>query len=105
MKIQHNRIRSRLRNTFLPAFSAIAAAIALLCPATAQTYIYNQAAVGTGVNPSAIVPADFNGDGRPDLAVTNQNDNSVSVVLSREDGSFAPKVDYKVGAAPVAAAS
>ncbi len=35
----------------------------------------------TGKNPNAIVAADFNGDGFPDLAVANQTDNTVSVLL------------------------
>jgi hypothetical protein len=37
---------------------------------------------GTGIGPSDMAVADFNGDGRLDLAVSNQNDNSVSVLLS-----------------------
>jgi hypothetical protein len=48
---------------------------------------------------------DFNQDGRLDLAVTNQSDNTVSVVLSRPDGTFALRTDYAVGTAPVAIAS
>jgi hypothetical protein len=68
--------------------------------ALAQTYIYNQAGLRTGAAPSAVAVADLNADGRPDLIVANTNDNTVSVILSRSDGSFAPKVDYAVGAAP-----
>ena len=72
---------------------------------SAQTYLYNQARLGVGNKPSSITVADFNGDGRLDLVVTNESDDTVSVVLSRPDGSFAPKVDYTVGTAPVALVS
>lgn len=76
-------------------------------PTNAQTYAYNEAALRTGTQASGIVLADFNGDGRLDMAVANQADNTVSVILSRPDGTFAPKVDYSVGNSPgqLAAAS
>ena len=80
--------------------------LGLLCgtpfwTAAAQNYMYNQAALATGNKPSAVVVADFNGDGKLDLAVTNENDNTVSVLLTKPDGSFAPKVDYPVGNTPL----
>src|SRR5438876_11534132 len=37
-------------------------------------------------NPDAVVTADFNGDGRLDLAVTNYSNNSVSVLLGNGNG-------------------
>lgn len=37
--------------------------------ASAQTYLYNRAEFPTGNGPSAVVSADFNGDGKLDLAV------------------------------------
>jgi hypothetical protein len=37
--------------------------------------------------------------------VTNQNDNTVSVLLSRSNETYAPKADYKVGSAPLAIVS
>lgn len=39
-------------------------------------------AVSTGAVPSTAASADFNGDGRPDLAITNQSSNSVSVLFN-----------------------
>ena len=44
-----------------------------------------QSPIAVGMNPSAVVVADFNGDGFLDLAVANQGDNSIS--LFRGDGS------------------
>ena len=72
---------------------------------SAQTYVYNQAGLGVGNKPSGVTVTDFNGDGRLDVAVANESDSTVSVVLSTSDGTFAPKVDYKVGSAPVALVS
>ncbi|HXU84156.1 MAG TPA: FG-GAP-like repeat-containing protein [Polyangia bacterium] len=43
------------------------------------------ALVGTGASPSAVVVHDFNGDGRPDLAVSNRGDGDVWVMLQRCD--------------------
>jgi hypothetical protein len=36
----------------------------------------------TGTNPSSVTAADVNGDGKPDLIVTNQGDSTVSVLLN-----------------------
>ena len=53
-----------------------------------------------GVFPSAIVAGDFTGDGHTDLAVANEVDNTVSVLLGNGDGTFQPQVTYAVGAEP-----
>ena len=42
----------------------------------------------------------FNGDDKPDLAVTNQSSYTVSVLLGKGDGTFAVKVDYPTGNYP-----
>jgi hypothetical protein len=83
---------------FLVGFGAVSSV-------SAQTYLYNQAGLGVGNKPVGIAVADFNSDGRLDVAVVNEGDNTVSILLSRPDGSFARKVDYKVGTAPVAIVS
>ncbi len=41
-----------------------------------------------GLSPSALVTADFNADGKPDLAVTNSGSNTISVLLGNGDGTF-----------------
>jgi hypothetical protein len=59
--------------------------------------------VGTSptAGPHAVAVADFNGDGRPDLAVLNyQSDDSVSVLLNNGNGTFAAKTDYPTGFNP-----
>lgn len=42
----------------------------------------------------AIAVGDFNGDKNPDLAVTNDIPDMVSVLLGRGDGTFLGHVDY-----------
>jgi len=44
--------------------------------------------------------ADFNGDGKLDLAVANSTSNSVSVLLGRGDGNFQAAIQYAAGPNP-----
>src|SRR5262249_53830146 len=46
--------------------------------------------IPTGTGPTEIAVGDFNLDGTPDVAVTNQVDGTVSVMLSNGDGTFIP---------------
>ena len=43
---------------------------------------------------------DFNGDGKPDLAVANAGD-AVSVLLGNGNGTFQPAVNYRRAVVPV----
>jgi hypothetical protein len=54
----------------------------------------------TGNFPVSLAVGDFNGDSRPDLAVANFSDNSVSVLLGKGDGTFQPQVALPVGTRP-----
>src|SRR5215469_12246831 len=45
-------------------------------------------AVPAGSNPAGIATGDFNGDGKQDFAVINQNDDSVSIFLGDGTGKF-----------------
>ena len=56
----------------------------------------------TGIEPLGIVAADFNGDGRLDLATANRGGNSISILIGNGNGTFKANVDYAVGASPTA---
>jgi MBG domain-containing protein/VCBS repeat protein/Big-like domain-containing protein/BACON domain-containing protein/all-beta uncharacterized protein len=53
----------------------------------------------TGTNPLYMVTADFNGDGKPDLATSNSH-GSISVLLNSGTGTFPSKTDPSAGADP-----
>jgi hypothetical protein len=55
----------------------------------------------TGVNPSFVSIGDLDGDGRSDLAATNESGDSVSVLRNLGDGTFAARVDYATGSRPL----
>ncbi|MBX7046209.1 MAG: T9SS type A sorting domain-containing protein [Ignavibacteria bacterium] len=59
----------------------------------------------TGLNPSGICTADFNGDGKPDLASVNKNSDSLSILLNTttpgiSSPSFTTKKNFATGASP-----
>ncbi|GAC1684890.1 MAG: hypothetical protein PVS2B2_23860 [Candidatus Acidiferrum sp.] len=65
-----------------------------------------------GANPAGLVGQDLNGDGKTDLAVANQNDNSISILLNKGDGTFSQAAnspivyaDTKTESGPVAMAA
>jgi hypothetical protein len=57
---------------------------------------------GGGDHPQSVAAGDFDGDGRPDLAVANIESGTVSVFLNTGDGTFLSQVMYPVGDAPYA---
>ncbi|MBY0523849.1 MAG: VCBS repeat-containing protein [Gemmataceae bacterium] len=59
---------------------------------------------GVGDAPSLPITADFNGDGRLDIAVPNVGSNDVSILLGQGNGTFADQLRFAVGTAPRLAA-
>jgi 6-phosphogluconolactonase (cycloisomerase 2 family) len=64
----------------------------------------------TGTNPHSVAIGDFDGDGKPDLVVTNYSSNTVSILRNTGSsgsiaaGSFATKVDFATGSQPYSVA-
>jgi hypothetical protein len=58
--------------------------------------------VALGVNLRAIVAADFNGDGKLDVAVTDAVSNTVMILLGNGDGTFGAPLTIPIGNDPVA---
>ncbi len=57
----------------------------------------NSEAIDTGANAAKIAIADFNGDGKQDVAFSYNSGNTITVHLANGNGTFAPKVAYPVG--------
>src|SRR6185503_10890311 len=57
---------------------------------------HTELTVGPGTY--VVIPADFNGDGKQDLATANTGDGTVSVLLGTGGGGFGPRTDYASGA-------
>ena len=49
------------------------------------------------IGPSAMTTGDFNGDGKADLAITDQEDNSASILLGNGDGTFQSPLEFPTG--------
>src|SRR5688572_17682948 len=67
---------------------------AQLCFAPAQAF-------NVGTEPAIIISADFNGDGKLDLATANRASNDVSVLLGNGLGSFSTATSFAVGTGPI----
>ncbi|MGH8270920.1 MAG: beta strand repeat-containing protein [Gammaproteobacteria bacterium] len=79
-------------------------------PGAAQADFIAAAAFSVGASPLAVAAADLNGDGKPDLAVTNSGETSVSVLMNQtapgsDTPDFADPTDFTVGVAPFSVAA
>ncbi len=74
-------------------------------PGGSTLILGSEADLPVGETPNEIEAEDLNGDGRPDLAVSNLASNSVSVLLNKTASgastpSFAPQQSFRVGSGP-----
>ena len=65
---------------------------------------YPNAGTMAGSSPTAIAIADFNGDGKADLAITNSAQDSVSILLGNGSGNFTAAASPPTGSTPKAIA-
>ena len=72
-----------------------------ILPTSAQSIFHGPMDYPVGSNPDSVVVADFNGDGRPDIATANLYSNTISVLLQNSGGTFQTAVNYAVGNQPV----
>lgn len=54
----------------------------------------------TGGSPKGLTSSDFNGDAKPDLALTNSTANTMQVLINDGSGNFLPVVSYATGTTP-----
>jgi hypothetical protein len=96
-----DRVRARM------TAAALAAALLLVGSASAWAAFVTEGSPYTvGNNPYSLNAADFNGDGRPDVATINGSSDNVSVFLRQAGGGFAqePGSPFAVGVGPSGAA-
>ena len=82
-------------STTLPLTVTAAVSVGLRAPVK-----YSTDPVTAGVV-RAVAVADFNGDLKPDVAVANQGNGNVGILLGNGDGTFKPPVTYSTGASPI----
>jgi hypothetical protein len=99
---------SRVSKAWVATAILVAILVVLLEPKPARAAEPNFASArhfAVGTSPTTATHADFNGDGKVDLAAQNYGTDNVSVLLGNGDGTFQPKTDFTVGDAPTAVVS
>lgn len=72
---------------------AFLAATSLECAVLHAQVSFSYQAYALKNTPQFVVSGDLNGDGKPDLVVSSQNGNILSVLLNNGNGRFAPELD------------
>jgi len=81
----------------------VTAAVVFLPPvARAQVYLYGRSDFLASSSPTQAIVADFNGDGHPDLAVSDSQNNIVSILLGTTNGGFVAGGTYATAFSPTA---
>src|SRR5437660_9756630 len=102
MTFKNNRPKYLNKKTALFTLIAVSLAVLLqVATSFAQTVSFSPATnFAVGSRPHSVVIGDLNGDGKPDLAVSNDGDESVSILLNTGTGSFGSATRVDVGPSP-----
>jgi hypothetical protein len=103
-----NTYRSGASKAWVATAILVAILVALFGPKPAWASEPNFAPArhfAVGTSPTTVTHADFNGDGKVDLAAQNFGTDNVSVLLGNGDGTFQTKKDFPVGDGPTAVVS
>jgi FG-GAP-like repeat/FG-GAP repeat len=111
-----NCLRKTLRRLASPIFAGGLLALSMLALASCQkplppaevAFAPPVPYMTGGLNPVAIQAADFNGDGKMDLAIANRGSATVAILFGNGDGTFQDAVTYTLnanGSMPVAIAA
>lgn len=111
-----NCLRKSLQRFASPIFAGGLLALSMLALASCQKPLPPAEVVFAppvpymtgGLNPVAIQAADFNGDGKMDLAIANRGSATVAILFGNGDGTFQAAVTYTLnanGSMPVAIAA
>src|SRR5262245_20458086 len=92
MKTPHARTSIWLLAVFLTGLLSLGHPTAGLAVEFASPVSYP-----VGASPKAVVVADFNGDGKPDIAVANAGSGNVSILIGNGDGTFRPALTFDTG--------
>jgi hypothetical protein len=98
-----SRSLSHARSTTLLAL-ALAAGSAASAQAQCVSSFLTAINYAAGTRPYSIAYGDFNGDGKPDLAIANATSNDLSILINDGTGAFLPAVPYPAGNSPASVA-
>jgi hypothetical protein len=88
------------QRTMAGGLLTLACIFGFVAQAAAQGVVFSQTDYGVLSAPSSVIAADFNGDGKLDLAVANSGSNSVSILLGAGDGTFGARTEFATGQGP-----
>jgi hypothetical protein len=92
------------------SFGTVSVLLNTTTPGASTASFATQQIFSVGSHSSSVAVAEFNGDGRADLALANNSDNTVSVLLNTtaagsSTASFAPQKTFAVGSGPISVAA
>jgi hypothetical protein len=74
--------------------SALFAVLSLPCAVLHGQVTFSSHTYTLNNIPQFVVSGDLHGDGKPDLVLSSQNADTLSVLLNKGNGTFSPETDY-----------